>query len=399
MPTQAPALTLEESSQAFAKRGYVTLALLSFAHFFIDLYSSALGAFQPILVEKLGLSMAQAGLLGGLLVFSSSTMQPAYGYLSDRLQSKLFTALAPAVAGIFISMLGVAPSYSALIWMVLLGGAGIASFHPQGSSRATQGITENRARWMAVFISSGTLGLAFGPTFFSALAARLGEEKTWLGMIPGILVTMLLLWQLPSEPMETRAKAKFDWEPLKAVWKPLTILYLLVFIRSIVQISFTQFLPLYLNHDRGMGLQESSLALSLYLASGALGGFMGGNLADKFGGRLVIIISMIASVPFLAMFFMTTGALSMIGLALGGLTLLFTIPVNVTMGQDLAPQQAGTVSALMMGFAWGTAGMIFIPIVGALADRITLHYALFMLIAFPLLGFLLALKIPKKHAA
>lgn len=396
---QVTALTLEESSGSLAKRGYLTLGLLSLAHFFIDLYSSALGAFQPILVEKLHLSLAQAGMLGGLLVFSSSTLQPAYGYFSDRLQSKLFTALAPAVAGIFISMLGIAPSYTALIFLVLLGGAGIASFHPQGSSRATQGITENRSRWMAVFISSGTLGLAFGPTFFSILATKLGGEKTWLGMIPGILITALLLWQLPESTVQHKEKSKFDWAPLKAVWKPLTILYLLVFIRSIVQISFTQFLPLYLNHERHLSLERSSLALSLYLASGALGGFVGGNLADRFGGRFVIIISMIACVPFLALFFMTTGTLSMIGLALGGLALLFTIPVNVTMGQDLAPQQAGTVSALMMGFAWGTAGMIFIPLVGMIADRSSLHQALFTLTVFPIAGFLLALKLPKKHEA
>ncbi len=392
-------LKLEDSAPSIAKRGYATLAFLSLAHFFIDLYSSALGAFQPILVEKLGLSLAQAGMLGGLLVFSSSTLQPAYGYLADRFRSKLFTALAPAMAGIFISLLGVAPSYTALIFLVLLGGAGIASFHPQGSSKATQGITEHRGRFMAIFISSGTLGLAFGPTFFSILAAQLGSESTWMGMIPGILITLLLLWKLPGESTSHQKRTQFDFQGLKVVWKPLTILYLLVFIRSIVQISFTQFIPLYMNHERGMGLEQASLALSLYLASGALGGFVGGHLADRFGGRLIIMISMIASIPFLCLFFFTEGWLSLTGLALGGLTLLFTNPVNVTMGQELAPKQAGTVSALMMGFAWGTAGMIFIPLIGAAADHTSLHNTLFVTSIFPILGFFLAMKLPRKHEA
>jgi len=372
-------------------------ALLCVAHFFIDLYSSALGAFQPLIVEKLGLTLAQAGLLGGLLVFSSSTMQPAYGYLSDRFRSRLFTVLAPAVAGVFISLLGVASSYWTLVALVVLGGAGIASFHPQGAMRAAEGVTENRGRSMAIFISSGTLGLAFGPAFFSALAERVGAEWTWLGMIPGVAITALLVWLLPESNVRT-TRAKFDWAPLKAVWKPLTTLYLLVFIRSIVQIAFTQFLPLYLQRERGFTLSGASLALSLYLASGAIGGFIGGNLADRFGGRAVILASMIGSVPFLAMFFATTGFWSMFGLALGGLTLLFTIPVNVTMGQELAPTQGSTVSALMMGFAWGTAGMLFIPLVGWAADRYTLHYALFSLLAFPILGYLLALTLPRRAA-
>jgi hypothetical protein len=60
------------------------------------------------------------------------------------------------------------------------------------------------------------------------------------------------------------------------------------------------------------------------------------------------------------------------------------------MGQELAPSQSGTVSALMMGFAWGTAGMLFIPLVGAVADRYTLHQTLSWLLVFPLIGFFLA---------
>jgi FSR family fosmidomycin resistance protein-like MFS transporter len=397
MATEIVASVAAPPAGSPVRRGFATLALLSVAHFFIDLYSSALSGFQPVLVERLGLSLAQAGVLGGLLVFSSSTLQPIYGYLSDRFHSRLFTALAPAVAGIFISLLGVAPNYLTLIALVLLGGAGIASFHPQGSARATLGITENRGRWMAVFISSGTLGLALGPSFFSWLITGLGIDRTWVGMIPGIAVTGFLLARMPEVAIPAGPRRGFDWEILRSVWKPLTVLYLLVFIRSVVQISFTQFLPLYLTKERALGLNQANLALTLYLGCGAIGGFLGGQLADRFGGRRVILISMIASVPLLGAFFFTTGAISMACLGLGGLILLFTIPVNVTMGQDLAPSQAGTVSALMMGFAWGTAGMLFIPLVGFVADQVSLHWSLFSLLAFPIAGFFLALKLPRTH--
>jgi hypothetical protein len=87
--------------------------------------------------------------------------------------------------------------------------------------------------------------------------------------------------------------------------------------------------------------------------------------------------------------------ISLIGLALTGLVLLFTIPVNVVMAQELVPAQAGTVSALMMGFAWGMAGLIFIPLTGWAGDHITLHRALAALNLFPAIGFFLALKLPK----
>jgi FSR family fosmidomycin resistance protein-like MFS transporter len=364
------------------RAGFLGLILFSLGHFFIDLYSAALGTFQPVLGDKLGLSLTQAGILGGLSVFSASVMQPAYGYLSDRFHSRLFTALAPAVAGIFISALAIAPSFG---WLI-----------PQASSRATLGLTGNRGQWMAIFISAGTLGLAAGPVYFSTFFSWLGPERTYWAALPAVVITVLLLVFLPEPPRPAAHLRKhFDWRPLRAVWKPLTILYFLVFIRSIIQIVFSQFLPLYLHRDRGFGLTAASYSLTLYLASGAIGGFLGGHLSDRFGGRRVILVSMAGCLPFLLLFFLTSGTVSLIGLALTGLMLLFTIPVNVVMAQELVPSQAGTVSALMMGFAWGMAGLIFIPITGWAGDHFTLHRALFALSLFPVIGIFLTLKLPK----
>lgn len=391
-----PTVFTSDASVAAPRRAWLGLALYSSAHFFIDLYSGALSAYQPHLVAKHGMSLAQAGLLGGVLVFSSSVTQPAYGYLSDRFRSRLFSALAPAVAGVFIAALGMASSFGMLLALVLLGGAGISSFHPQASARATLGVVENRARWMAVFISSGTLGLAIGPAYFSALIDWLGLPASLWGAVPGVLMTLLLLTLLP-EPADSQVprSKRFDIAPLRKVWRPLTILYFLVFIRSILQITFAQFLPLYLHRERGFSTTDASLALTLYLAAGAIGGFIGGHLADRFGGRAVIFASMVLCVPFLAVFFLASGPLALTGVALGGLTLLFTIPVNVTMAQELAPEASGTVSALMMGFAWGMAGMIFIPLTGWVADRLSLHAALSALLVFPLAGAYLTTRLRK----
>jgi FSR family fosmidomycin resistance protein-like MFS transporter len=131
------------------------------------------------------------------------------------------------------------------------------------------------------------------------------------------------------------------------------------------------------------------------MLAGAMGGFTGGNLADRFGGRRIIIFSMIGSTPFLLLFVLTTGPLSILGLVLGGSILLFTIPVNVMMGQELAPGHGGIVSALLMGAAWGAAGMIFIPLTGWISDHFSMQAAFLGLVLTPILGFLLALKLPK----
>ncbi len=387
--------TAAADTSVLARVALVPLILFCLGHFMVDLYSGALSAFQPVLVDRFGLSFTQAGVLGGVLVFASSVMQPLYGVLSDRIPSRLFSALGPAVAGLFISSLGWAPGYAALIAMVWLGGSGIASFHPQAAANAVAGAQGRRGGAMAIFICSGSLGLAFGPTFFSLLAARGGLARMQWGVLPGLAVTLLLLVGMPPLSAARRPHAKLELEPLKAIWRPMTILYFLVVIRSVVQIVFTQFLPLYLHTERGYPLTRASLTLSLYLLGGTLGGLAGGNLADRFGGRRVILVSMLGSAPFLALFLFTTGWMSTAGLFLGGLVLLFTIPVNVVMAQELVPSQAGTVSALMMGFGWGMAGLVFIPLTGWISDHYSMQAAFSGLVVFPLIGYLLALKLPK----
>ncbi len=371
------------------------LALFCIAHFAVDMYSIALGVLQPLLITHFNMSLTRAGVLGGVLVFSSSVMQPVYGILSDRFHSRMFTVLAPATAAVFLCSLGLAPNFGVLLIMVTLGGAGVAAFHPQATANATAGLDSGRGRAMAIFISAGTLGLGIGPVYFSVLTENLGLANAWIGALPGVVATAVLLVFLRF-PMANRPKMQFDWPALHAVWKPLTILYFLVFIRSIVQVSFAQFLPLYLNLQRKYTLPEASYLTSAYLLFGALGGFLGGNMADRFGGRQVIIWSMAGSVPFLIAFVFTQGWISIASLLVGGTILLFTIPVNVVMGQELVPSQAGTVSALMMGFSWGLAGLIFIPAIGWISDHYSMQHAFGGLVLFPILGYFLAVALPKE---
>jgi len=131
----------------------------------------------------------------------------------------------------------------------------------------------------------------------------------------------------------------------------------------------------------------------VYLFATSIGGFVGGSLADLWGARRMIIGSLVAAVPFLAIAPTFTGWPFVIIVSLGGFLLQSTLPVNVTFGQMIAPISAATVSSLMMGFGWGTAG-ISVPFVGMLADRIGIEHALTVMAFMPLLAAALALPLP-----
>jgi FSR family fosmidomycin resistance protein-like MFS transporter len=360
------------SRQSHFVSGYSLLALLSLGHMFIDLYSGALGVLQPFLIKKLGLSLTQAGILGATLIFSSSVAQPFYGYLSF------------------------APSYGWALFCVIIGGAGIAAFHPQGSAWAAAGVRSGHGRSMAIFISSGTFGIAMAPIFFERWISVFGFAGLPWAATMGAAVSILLLFTVAEPAGLSTKRSHFDHKLLMSHWKPLSILYAGVFLRSTIQVSFSQYMVLYLSRERGYSVHTAALAATAYLTSGALGGFIGGHLSDRFGAKRVIMWSFAGSMPFLALFFMIKQPVaSILLLAAGGFVLLFTIPVNVVVAQKLVPTQASTVSALLMGFAWGAAGLVFLPLVGWAAEHMGLHTVLFSLVWLSLPAWLLTRCLPE----
>jgi FSR family fosmidomycin resistance protein-like MFS transporter len=371
------------------------MVLLSLGHLATDLYSSTVATMQPVLGEVYGLSLAEAGLLSGVFMFASSVLQLPFGILSDRHSSRLFTVFGPLAAAIFLSSLAWSGGFPGLLGLAFLGGMGVAAFHPQSTKDATRLAGARKGVGVALFITAGTFGLACGPPYFSFIVARFGFEGFAMAMIPAFLLSPLLFWKLPSPPQSANGAArKVDWSELRAQWRPLSLHYSLVVVRSIVQLGIGQFLTLYLVRERGMEIAQASLVLALFFLAAATGSLCGGNLADRKGGKNVVGLSMAGSAPLLAGFLMTTGWVSIVLLFLGGVFLLLTIPVNVVMAQELAPSQGGIVSSLMMGFAWGVAGITAVPLIGWAGDHFGLQTVLWGVALTPLAGIFLARRLP-----
>ena len=184
-----------------------SILTLAAGHFLIDAYAGMLGAFLPFLRDELNLSLTQAGILGGALVFSSSLMQPLYGYLADRLRHKVFAAMGPAVAGVFICSLGIAPGFTTLLFLVVLGGVGIAAFHPQGAAVTAEVSDQRRGYQMAVFITGGMIGYSMGPIYITSVITLAGLNNSYWAALPGVLMSAYLLKYGPS-PQEVEKKVR-----------------------------------------------------------------------------------------------------------------------------------------------------------------------------------------------
>ncbi len=362
-------------------------------HFLVDTYSSMLGAFLPFLHESLNLTLTQAGLLGGGLILSGSFLQPLYGFLADHVRHKVIFALGPAIAGIFISSLGLAPGFWTLLILVILGGVGIATFHPQAVSIVSSACRRRQGVHVSLFIASGMVGYACGPVYIGTLLSLFGLPNSYWAAIPGVGISIYLLAVGPSPPRKSLQDRERSLLPeLGRHFNLLTTLFVLVVLRSAVQLVWVAFLPLLFTL-RGHGELVGSQILSLFLLLGATASFFGGVLNDKIGGKKVILISHLGFAPLLMLSLHTEGLTSMLLSVLGGGFLLLTLPVHVLMAQRTIPHGASTVSALMMGFAWGVGG-IAVPLVGILSDRIGLESALMILLVVTLPGVLVAANLP-----
>ena len=376
-----------------------TITLLSTAHLVLDSYSSFLFPLLPLLATKLQLKPAQVGLLTPTLMITSSLMQPVYGMISDRYLKRSMAVFGPLITAIFLSSIGLANSLPALLLIVICGGIGVGSFHPQSAaivSRAamSEGLGKHQGMIMSAFSSAGTVGYALGPLIIAAVVSRYGLEHSWYTMGWGVAMWLLMVKACPPlEPVARHADAPPLGTALRAAWVPLTLLYFAVVMRSAVSVSVQTFLPFALR-DNGLTTTQVSGVLAGFLFFGGMGGFFGGAMADRLGARRVSLVAMLLATPLLLTAFSAEGGMRYALLLLGGTALNLPIPISVVMAQRLVPGGASTVSALMMGFAWG-AGALLAPVTGLLSERVGFIHALTVMSVLPLFSAALLWRCPK----
>jgi FSR family fosmidomycin resistance protein-like MFS transporter len=371
-----------------------TVIVLASTHFLVDGFGNIFAPLLPLILPRLQLSLAAAGTLQMLYLMANSVSQLGFGHIADRWRPRVLLIAGPLVAVSLVTLIGVAHNAWALGAALVAGGLGAAAFHPPAAALVHRYSGDRRGLAMSFHITSGTLGQAIAPLVFAPVAERFGLSTVpWL-MLPGLLIVGLVL--LPRLPRVERLQEDHGAAPgLKALIpyaKPLTLLYLIVVLRTVTAATFATFTSVMLVR-RGMSVAQAGTVVAIYLTAVGAGGFFGGPLADRIGPRRVIVLSLLAAVPFLFTAPLLSGPAFIAVVSCGGFLLQSTLPVNVTFGQSLAPISAATVSSLMMGFAWGMSGLS-VPFTGMLGDRIGIERTMMVMACVPLVAAALAWPLP-----
>ena len=107
------------------------LFLIIAGHFAIDILMGALPAFLPFVKESLKLSYFMTASIILVYNVTASVIQPIFGYWSDRSRARWFLPLGCFIAPMGLGLLGFAPSYTWILFLVAISGVGQASFHPE----------------------------------------------------------------------------------------------------------------------------------------------------------------------------------------------------------------------------------------------------------------------------
>ncbi|WP_434510299.1 MFS transporter [Desulfitobacterium sp. AusDCA] len=376
------------------------IGVLSFAHMLNDLYSNYLPQMLPFLIAiNPNFTATMAAILVSSFTITSSLVQPLFGFFLDRQGKRWLVHVGTLWMAIMLSLTGIVHSYVLMVVLASLAGLGTAAFHPQASTMVNILSGEHKAVLLSCFVAFGNFGFALGPLLLVPLFQAYGLRATLVTVIPGIIVALLLLFFAPKNNVLSGSNTPLSEviKSLKSASQELSAIIGVIAIRSLAYTGMLTLLPLYFKSQNLSNVAASHL-VTIMLATGAIGGVIGGFISDYYGRKRLIVGSLILSTPLFFGFFLTQGALSTLFLALAGASLLASFSVTVIAAQEAIPNNKALAAGLTMGFAGGLGGLAVI-FIGRVADIWGLSTAVSIIFLLPLLAGIIALFMKSRPAA
>ncbi|MGD8319096.1 MAG: MFS transporter [Gemmatimonadota bacterium] len=340
------------------------------AHALNDAYSAFVPPLLPRLMDRLGLSIALAATVAMTFSIASSLLQPMLGYLADRFGRRGFLVAGPLLSGVFVSLVGWASTFWALIAVLLLAGLGSAAFHPPGASYAVR-VDAGKGGGVrySVFSFSGSAGYAVGPLIAVGLVQWLGMDHLWLAMLPALLLTPVFFLNLPSGRTDRAVHPPpHPLRVMRGLAGPLGIIFGISAAVTWAQRTFLTMAPIMVDQAGGSET-VGAVALTAYLVAQMAGTVTGGYLADRVERRILLVALCGLAFPahLLAVGLAPASAGALTAAAAAGFFGMATLPAIVVMAQEMIPRGAAVGSGIVMGLAWAT-GSVGVLATGALAD-------------------------------
>jgi FSR family fosmidomycin resistance protein-like MFS transporter len=376
---------------------YKSIALLSAAHLCDDLNQGVVPAMLPFFIAAYHLSYsAAAGLVLAQTLFSS-VVQPLFGLLADRRPSPWLIPVGLSFAGIGVALTGLTHTYGLIFAAIAASGMGISAFHPEAARRVRYLGGSRAATSMSLFTVGGMAGFAIGPLLITPTLIAFGTRGAVVLALPVVIMSAAVTYQLPrlaavsASRNEGVVRSVADEGPEQ--WSSFSRLTVVVMLRSIVFFGLNTFVPLYWTGVLQGSKSGGGYALATMLTAVVIGTLIGGRMADRYGRRIVVVVSLAVLTPLLFLFLDSHGlTLAALLLVPVGIALAASTSVMVVMAQEYLPNRVGLAAGVTLGLSM-TVGGLLMPLFGAIADHYGLRTAMTLLALVPALGFAMSLSL------
>lgn len=352
------------------------------AHAVDDFYQGLVPAAVPYFVLERQFSYLGASGLALAATLGSALPQLVVGVLADRHRLPWMAPLGLSVAGVGAGLAGLAPAYPLVFALLLLSGVGVAMFHPPAGRDARQA-ARGSATAMSYFAAGGGVGFFLAPALVTPALDALGLGATALFIPPALLMSFVLLRQHHRTVADTQTALHMGGIDNPGLF---AVLISVEIIRSTISFGLNTFVSLYWIHHLGGSTALGGTALTLDLAGGVLGTLAGGRIADRIGMIRTVQLGNTLLLPALVALLACDDkywALPLVMLV--GLVTNLPFAVLVKLGQDYLPTRPGTAAGVTLGLAV-SAGGLFLPILGLVADQHGPRGALIVLATLPLIA-------------
>ena len=407
------------SAQEMPGRGQArVIGLIAFAHGASHFYQLALPPLFPHLKEAFAVGYTELGTLMTVFYVSSGVAQTGAGFLVDRFTARSVLLGGLALLCVAIFLVGLAPEFWMLFPLAALAGLGNSVFHPADLSILTASVRRTRhGRAYGFHTLGGNLGYALAPLVMVGLALEVGWRSALMIAGAGGLVLFLMLFvhrnllldatdEAPparrppaagERPTGTALGGPFGaigrgLVPLLSV--PVLLCFLFFVLLSGAIIGLQSFFPALMDQLYGLPVAEGGPLLSVFLFGASGGVVLGGFLAERWGGRLQLVIGAGlagAAAFFVAISFGVFPAAALAApFALAGILVGLTMPSRDLLVRETAAAGArGRVFGLVYsGLDTGSAAAPLI--VGLLLDHGNPRAVLWLLAALLLLAIVAA---------
>lgn len=352
------------------------------AHAVDDFYQGLVPAAVPFFVLERGVGYVGASGLALAATFGSALPQLAVGVLADRRRLPWMSPLGVSLAGIGAGVAGLVPVYPLMFAALLLSGLGVAMFHPP-AGRDARAAAGGSATAMSYFAAGGSVGFFVAPALVTPALETLGIGATALFVPPAVLMGFVLLRHQRRGAGAGRARAAAAGVDQPRLFATLTVVEIA---RSTVSFGVNTFIALYWIRDLGSTSWLGGAALTVQLAGGVLGTLLGGRIGDRIGMVRTVRLGNALLIPALAAMLLCPDPYLALPLALlVGLVTNIPFAVLVKLGQDYLPTRPGTAAGVTLGLAV-SAGGLFLPLLGLVADAHGPRGALTVLAVVPVVA-------------